>query len=134
MGRTASGVKGITLRKDDYVIGMVVVKREDTLLTITEKGMGKRSQVSNYRQQSRGGKGIIAMKVTTKTGKVVNVLNVVDNEDIILSTEKGVVMRQHIAKISVTGRNTQGVRLIKLESNDKLSDVAKIVAGEDEEE
>jgi DNA gyrase subunit A len=133
MGRTASGVKGITLRKDDYVIGMVVVKREDTLLTITEKGMGKRSEVSDYRQQSRGGKGIIAMKVTVKTGKVVNVLNVVDNEDIILITEKGLVIRQHIGKISVTGRNTQGVRLIKLEGNDKLSDVAKIVAGEEEE-
>ncbi len=113
---------------------MVIVKREDTLLTVTEKGMGKRSDVSDYRRQSRGGKGIIVMKINVKTGKVVNVLNVVDNEDIILITEKGVVMRQHIAKISVTGRNTQGVHLIKLSGNDKLGDVAKIVMGEEEEE
>jgi DNA gyrase subunit A len=74
------------------------------------------------------------MKINTKTGRVVNVLNVVDNEDIILITEKGVVMRQHIGKISVTGRNTQGVRLIKLDGNDKLSDVAKIVVGGEDEE
>jgi DNA gyrase subunit A len=134
MGRTAAGVKGISLRKDDYVIGMVVVKREDTLLTATEKGMGKRSEVGEYRRQSRGGKGIIVMKINAKTGKVVNVLDVVDNEDIILITAKGVVIRQHIGKISITGRNTQGVRLIKLDGNDKLSDVAKIVAGSEDEE
>jgi DNA gyrase subunit A len=134
MGRTAAGVKGVTLRKDDCVIGMVIVKREDTLLTVTEKGMGKRTDVGDYRRQSRGGKGIIVMKINAKTGKVVTVLSVVDNEDIILITEKGVVMRQHIAKISVTGRNTQGVHLIRLSGNDKLGDVAKIVMGEEEEE
>jgi DNA gyrase subunit A len=134
MGRTAAGVKGITLRKGDYVIGMVIVKREDTLLTITEHGMGKRSNVADYRRQSRGGKGIIAMKINDKTGPVVNVLNVVDSEDIIMITEKGIVIRQHIGKISVTGRNTQGVRMIKLDSDDKLSDVAKIVATEEEDE
>jgi DNA gyrase subunit A len=134
MGRTAAGVKGISLRKGDCVIGMVIVKREDTLLTITEHGMGKRSDVADYRRQSRGGKGIIAMKINAKTGLVVNVLDVVDSEDIIMITVKGIVIRQHIGKISVTGRNTQGVRMIKLDSNDKLSDVAKIVVGEEEEE
>jgi DNA gyrase subunit A len=127
MGRSATGVKGITLRSGDEVIGMVVVKREDTLLTISEKGLGKRSNVSDYRTQSRGGKGIIAMKVTDKTGPLVAVLEVVDNEDIILITEKGVVIRQHIGKISIIGRNTQGVKLIKLDENDKIGDVAKIV-------
>ncbi len=129
MGRSAAGVKGITLRSGDQVIGMVVVKREDTLLTISEKGMGKRSNVSDYRTQSRGGKGIIAMKVNEKTGHLVAVLEVVDNEDIILITEKGVVIRQHIGKISVIGRNTQGVKLIRLDKNDKIGDVAKIVLG-----
>jgi DNA gyrase subunit A len=129
MGRTAAGVKGITLRSGDAVIGMVVVKREDTLLTISEKGMGKRSNVSDYRTQSRGGKGIIAMKVNDKTGHLVAVLEVVDNEDIIIITENGVVIRQHIGKISVIGRNTQGVRLLKLDDNDKIGDVAKIVLG-----
>jgi len=127
MGRTAAGVKGISLRKNDEVIGMVVVKREDTLLTISEKGLGKRSKVSDYRTQSRGGKGIIAMKVNVKTGQLVSVLEVVDNEDIIMITEKGVVIRQHIGKISVTGRNTQGVKLIRLDEDDKIGDVAKIV-------
>jgi len=129
MGRSAAGVKGITLRSGDQVIGMVVVKREDTLLTISEKGMGKRSNVSDYRTQSRGGKGIIAMKVNEKTGHLVAVLEVVDNEDIILITENGVVIRQHIGKISVIGRNTQGVKLIRLDKNDKIGDVAKIVLG-----
>jgi DNA gyrase subunit A len=122
-------VKGISLRKDDEVIGMVVVKREDTLFTISSKGMGKRSKVSDYRTQSRGGKGIIAMKVNQKTGHLISVLEVVDNEDIIMITEKGVAIRQHIGKISVTGRNTQGVKLIRLDEDDKIGDVAKIVVG-----
>ena len=132
MGRAASGVKGIKLRDGDYVIGMVVVKREDTLLTISEKGIGKRSNVLDYRTQSRGGKGIIAMKVNEKTGNLVAVLEVVDNEDIIIITEKGVVIRQHIGKISVTGRNTQGVKLIRLDEDDRIGDVAKIVQGNGE--
>ena len=134
MGRSASGVKGITLRKDDEVIGMVVVKREDTLLTISERGMGKRSHVRDYRTQSRGGKGIIAMKVNEKTGKLVAMLEVVDTEDIIIITENGVVIRQHIGKISVIGRNTQGVKLIRLDENDKIGDVAKIVVTNDNDE
>jgi DNA gyrase subunit A len=133
MGRSAAGVKGITLRSDDQVIGMVVVKREDTLLTISEKGLGKRSNVSQYRTQNRGGKGIIAMKVNEKTGKLIAMLEVVDNEDIIIITEHGVAIRQHIGSISVIGRNTQGVRLIKLDENDRISDVAKIVAGNENE-
>jgi DNA gyrase subunit A len=133
MGRSAAGVKGITLRSGDEVIGMVIVKREDTLLTIAEKGLGKRSNVSDFRTQSRGGKGIIAMKVNDKTGHLVAVLEVVDNEDIIVITEKGVVIRQHIGKISVIGRNTQGVKLIRLDENDKIGDVAKIVLGSENE-
>jgi DNA gyrase subunit A len=127
MGRTAAGVKGITLRKGDEVIGMVVVKRESTLLTISEHGIGKRSNVKDYRVQSRGGKGIIAMKVSDKTGVLVSVLEVVDNEDVILITENGVAIRQQIGRVSVTGRNTQGVKLIRLDENDRISDVAKIV-------
>jgi DNA gyrase subunit A len=132
MGRSAAGVKGITLRKNDEVIGMVIVKREDTLLTICENGLGKRSNVSDYRTQSRGGKGIIAMKVNEKTGPLVAVLEVVDNEDIIIITLHGVVIRQHIGKISVIGRNTQGVRLIRLDEHDRIGDVAKIVIGNGE--
>jgi len=127
MGRSATGVKGISIRENDEVIGMVVVKREATLLTISELGLGKRSQISDYRTQGRGGKGIIAMKVTEKTGKLVCVLETVDNEDIIIITENGVTIRQNIAKISVIGRNTQGVKLIRLDEDDRISDVAKII-------
>ena len=132
MGRTATGVKGITLRESDQVIGMVVVKREATLLSVSERGMGKRSNIGDYRVQSRGGKGIIAMKVNEKTGHIVTMLEVVDNEDIIMITEKGVAIRQHIGNIKVIGRNTQGVRLMRIE-NDKISDVAKMVSEEEEE-
>lgn len=132
MGRTATGVKGINLRPNDIVIGMVVVRREGTLLTISEKGYGKRTNIGDYRAQTRGGKGIITMKVTDKTGYLVTVLEVVDNEDIILITEKGVVIRQNIGKINVIGRNTQGVKLMQVNSEDKISDVAKIVLDDEE--
>jgi DNA gyrase subunit A len=134
MGRTATGVKGITLRGEDQVIGMVIIKREGTLLTISEYGYGKRTTISDYRIQGRGGKGIITMKVTDKTGFLVAVLEVVENEDIILITEKGVVIRQSIGKISVIGRNTRGVKLMQLDREDKISDVAKIVIDENGEE
>jgi DNA gyrase subunit A len=134
MGRTATGVKGISLRSDDICIGMVVVKRDATLLTISEKGIGKRSNMSDFRIQSRGGKGIIAMKVTEKTGNLISVHEVVDNEDIMMITENGVVIRQNIGSINVIGRNTQGVRLIRLDEKDKLSDVAKIVVSDEDDE
>jgi DNA gyrase subunit A len=134
MGRTATGVKGITLRAEDRVIGMVIIKREGTLLTISENGYGKRTTIGDYRSQGRGGKGIITMKVNKKIGFLVAVLEVVENEDIILITEKGVVIRQSINKISVIGRNTGGVKLMQLDVDDKISDVAKIVIDESEEE
>jgi DNA gyrase subunit A len=133
MGRTATGVKGISLRGDDRVIGMVVVKREATLFTISENGFGKRTQISDYRVQGRGGKGIITMKVGEKTGFLVAVLEVVENEDVIVITENGVVIRQSIGRISVIGRNTQGVRLMRVDEDDKISDVAKIILDEDKE-
>jgi len=104
------------------------------LFTISSRGLGKRSKVSDYRTQIRGGKGIIAMKVNQKTGHLVSVLEVVDNEDVIMITEKGVAIRQHIGKISVTGRNTQGVKLIRLDDYDKIGDVAKIVAGNESDD
>jgi DNA gyrase subunit A len=133
MGRSAAGVKGISLRQGDQVIGMVIVKRESTLLTIAKNGLGKRTQINDFRTQSRGGKGIIAMKVNDKTGPLVAALEVVDTEDIIIITENGVVIRQEISRISVIGRNTQGVKLIRLDANDSIGDVAKIVSGNNSE-
>ncbi len=136
MGRTASGVRGITLAKDDFVIDMVAVKRTDShVLVVSENGMGKRSQVSDFRLTRRGGKGVISMNTTEKVGKVVAMREVVDADDIVVMTEGGMVIRQHVADIRVLGRNTQGVRLIRLNESDKITGVAVVRAeeGEDDE-
>jgi len=131
MGRTASGVKAISLRKGDKVIAMVVATENFQLLTISENGYGKRTPVTEYRLQKRGGKGIIAMKVTPKTGQLVGALGISQQEDIMIITEKGVVIRQNTGDISVIGRNTQGVKLIRLVENDKIGDVAKLASAID---
>ncbi len=131
MGRAAYGVKGITLaRKDDRAIGMVVVKRDATLLTVTEKGYGKRTSISDYRVTNRGGKGIINIKCTEKNGKVVDIKEVVTDDELMLITQKGIIIRQPVKQISVIGRATQGVKLINLTSGDRVVDVARVVKSE----
>ncbi len=132
MGRTAAGVRGIRLSKDDFVVGMVVVRRDDTLMVVTENGYGKRSSISDYRVTSRGGKGIITLKCTEKVGNLIAIMDVVDKDDLLLITNKGLVIRQKVENIKVIGRNTQGVRLIRLEEGDKVADVACVVREEDE--
>ncbi len=132
MGRGATGVKAIRLGKEDKVIAMVVANGEMDLLTISELGYGKRTPIKEFRQQARGGSGIIAMKVTEKTGKLVSALGVYDHQDIVIITVKGIINRQNTINISRYGRNTQGVRLIRLTEGDRVSDVAK-VSVEDEE-
>ena len=127
MGRTAYGVRGITLAKRDLVIGMVVVKRDTTLLSVTENGYGKRSSISDYRVTNRGGKGIINIKANERNGKVVTIKEVVDEDELMLMTQKGIIIRQPVKQISVIGRNTQGVKLINLDPGDKLVDVARVV-------
>lgn len=134
MGRAATGVKGITLKGHDKVIAMVVAKENYKLLTISENGYGKRTSVSEFRFQKRGGSGIIGMKLTEKTGRLVSAIGISEAEDLIIITERGVVIRQNVEAISEIGRNTQGVKLIKLDSNDLVSDVAKIVTQEEENE
>ncbi len=137
MGRTATGVKAIRLKGDDRVIQMAVAKDEYQLLTISEKGYGKRTTVKDFRVQKRGGSGLIGMKITEKTGNLVTALTLVEEEDIMIITEKGVVIRQNTESISLIGRNTQGVRLIRLDTDDKVADVAKVVItenGKDEED
>lgn len=130
MGRSAYGVKGIALATGDYVIGMVVVKRDSTLLTVTENGYGKRTGISDYRVTNRGGKGIINIKASERNGEAVAVKEVVDKDELILITKKGITNRQRVDKISVISRNTQGVRLISLDSGDKVIDVARIITEE----
>jgi DNA gyrase subunit A len=130
MGRTAYGVRGISLAKDDWVIGMVVVKRDTTLLSVTENGYGKRSNISDYRVTNRGGKGIINIKATERNGKVVTIKEVVDEDELMLITQKGIIIRQPVKQIKAIGRNTQGVKLINLDSGDKVVDVARVVTNE----
>jgi len=133
MGRQAAGVRGITLEKGDYVIEMVAVRRQDAnVLVVSEKGYGKRSVVGDFRLTKRGGKGVISMNVTDKTGPVVAMKEVGDSDDIVVMTEGGMVIRQHIADIRVLGRNTQGVRLIRMNDDDRITGAAAVPAEEDE--
>ena len=131
MGRTASGVRGIKIGKDDYVVGMVVIKREGTVLVVTEKGLGKRTDLKEYRVSHRGGKGVFTIKVTEKTGEMVTLKEVVDEDDIMIITDKGVVMRQSVSRLKTQGRNTQGLRLIKLDADAKVADVARVIKEEE---
>ncbi|MFW6200464.1 MAG: DNA gyrase subunit A [Gemmatimonadota bacterium] len=131
MGRATEGVRGIRLDKGDVVVGMVVLKREDaTLLVVTEAGMGKRSAVEDYRLQGRGGKGVINIKTSKKTGKVVTVKSVTPEDQLMLITRAGVVNRQRVDEIRVIGRATQGVKLVNLDDGDRLVDVARIIPEE----
>jgi len=127
MGRTAYGVRGVNLSGDDFVIGMVAVKRASTILAVTENGFGKRTEVEEYRLTKRGAKGVINIKTTERNGKVVAIKEVLDSDELMLVTQKGVINRQSVGSISVIGRNTQGVRLVRLDSGDKVVDVARVV-------
>ncbi len=131
MGRATSGVKGIELDKGDAMIGMVVVRREATLLVVSEKGYGKRSELSEYRVQKRGGKGIITLKKTEKTGQMVALKEVIPDDELMMITRHGVIIRVPVEGISVIGRNTQGVRVINLDAGDLLVDVARVVKEDD---
>ena len=130
MGRNAAGVKGINLAKDDNVIGMVTVLRGASLLVVSEKGYGKRSDIQDYRITRRGGKGVISMKTTDKTGLLISIKCVYENEDLMIITINGQFIRQSIQGIRSIGRNTQGVRLIRLKENDQIADVARVVEEE----
>ena len=132
MGRVAAGVRGIRLNKNDHVIGMVVVKREGTLLTVSEKGFGKRTHIKEYRITHRSGKGIKTFKISEKTGRLISIMEVVDDDDLMLISSKGVLLRIHIGNIRATGRNTMGVHLIRLDSGDMVSDVARVIYSEPE--
>jgi DNA gyrase subunit A len=141
MGRSAGGVKGITLEKGDEVVALAVVVPDATLLVAGENGIGKRTAFEEYlvqaesglRKQSRGGKGRVTMKVGEKTGAVVGALTVRDADEIMLITVKGQMVRTCVKDIREAGRNTQGVKLIELDSGDKLQAIASVI-GEDKED
>ena len=131
-GRKTMGVKGITLSSsDDYVVGMLVVRREGTVLVATEKGYGKRTEVIQYRTQTRAGKGVLTMRCTDKTGKMVNIMEVVDSDDLIVITNSGVLMRQSVSEIRAIGRVTQGVRLVKLDEGTTISSITRVLSEEE---
>jgi len=133
MGRTARGVKGITLRKDDGVVALAVGEPKATILTVCEHGHGKRTETGEYRRQSRGGVGVINIKTTERNGKVVAVKTVTDEDELMLVTANGIVIRLALKDIRAIGRNTQGVRMIRLDEGDKLVAVARLI-GEVEDE
>jgi DNA gyrase subunit A len=137
IGRTGMGVRGIKLGKKDMVVSMTVLpadSKDITLLTVTENGFGKRTKVAEYRLQSRGGKGLINIKATDKTGSVTAIKLVDNSNELMIITTKGTLIRTKIADIKTIGRNTQGVRLIKLKDGEKVSAVARIVEEEVEKE
>jgi DNA gyrase subunit A len=134
MGRTATGVRAIRLGKQDIVVGSVALRHSGTsILVATEKGFGKRSETSEYRVSHRGGKGIFTVKTTDKTGRMVAIREVVETDDVVIVTSGGIIIRQHASEIRLAGRNTQGVRLIRLDEGDTIADVAAVIS-EDEDE
>src|SRR3712207_3604595 len=136
MGRATRGVRGIDLRKDDYVVSLCAVSADDTerMLSISEQGFGKQTPISTYRFQSRGGKGVINMKTTPKTGKVVAVFPVDDESEVMIITKQGKLIRIEAADIRKTGRGAQGVRLIKTDGGDKVTSASLLDAEPQEAE
>jgi DNA gyrase subunit A len=130
MGRDTTGVKGIELREGDALVGMVVLKRDATILVVTERGLGKCSNIDDYRVQRRGGKGIITVHRTEKTGDVIGVMEVLPADEIMLITRNGVIIRSSVAQVRVTGRIAQGVRLVHLDEGDLVTAVARVVPEE----
>lgn len=135
MGRTATGVRGVTLAgPDDEVVGMISVNNpETTVLVVSEKGYGKRTDIEDYRVTNRGGKGVKTINITDKTGKLVAIKDVTDDDDLMIINRSGIVIRIAVSELRVMGRNTQGVRLISLKDNDEIASVAKVEHEDDEE-
>lgn len=137
MGRVSRGVRGMTLEDDDVVIGMEVINSSatgSTIFTVTENGFGKRTELDEYRVQSRGGKGIITIKTTERNGCVVDIMQVTDENDLMLITDQGKILRIPVAPFSVIGRNTQGVKLMTAEQNERIVAVAKLAEKDEGDE
>ena len=131
MGRASYGVTGIRMSKGDRVVSLEVLPNGESgegfsILTVTRKGYGKRTEIGDYRLTGRGGKGVINMNVTDKTGEVVTSRSVVESDNIIVTTKKGIVIRTPLNKIRIMGRATQGVRIINLKDGDKVSDLSRV--------
>ena len=135
MGRAAAGVKGISLLAENYVISLTAVRRADAqIIVVGTRGMGKRTMVEEFRMTKRGAKGVIAMNITEKTGPICAILEVHDTQDLVVITTNGILIRQQVKDVRQLGRNTQGVRLIRLEEGDQIADIAMVTRDEDVEE
>jgi DNA gyrase subunit A len=129
MGRTATGVKGMALSEGDEVIGMICMRAgtRDDVLVVSEQGMGKRSALEDYRVTNRGGKGVKTINITAKTGKLIAIKNVNDDNDLVIINKSGIAIRLKVSSLRIVGRATQGVRLINLEKkNDEIASVCKV--------
>jgi len=133
VGRTAIGVRGVKLVDGDEVVSLIVAEQESPILTATEKGYGKRTALDEYRAQARGGSGVISIKTSDRNGKVVGAIQVTDEDEMMLISNKGTLVRARAADVSIIGRNTQGVTLINIVKGEKLVSIAKIAETEDEE-
>src|SRR4029450_12888911 len=133
MGRTAYGVRGISLREDDEVVAMEVVREGGTLLTVAEQGFGKRTEVEEYRLQTRGGVGIINIQTSDRNGKVIGVAQVSDDDELMLITQQGKILRMASKDVRTIGRATQGVRMIDIEGDDRAVSIARLAEQDDDE-
>ena len=139
MGRTATGVKGMSLDEDgeDQVVGMICIKdpENETIMVVSEQGYGKRSDIEDYRITNRGGKGVKTLNITEKTGRLVAIKSVTDDNDLMIINKSGIAIRLKVADVRIMGRATQGVRLINLEKrNDEIGSVCKVNSSTDETE
>jgi len=136
VGRTSIGVRGIDLSEGDEVIGMIVVNdlEKDSVLVVSERGYGKRTAVEDYRITNRGGKGVITLNITDKTGDLIAIQSVTDEDGLMIINKSGVAIRMGLDELRIMGRNTQGVRLINLKNNDEIAAVAKVTMDKDVEE
>lgn len=134
MGRTAAGVRGVNLPKGRRVVGMVVVRRAGNLLVVTKKGYGKRTDVAEYRLTKRGAGGVITLKTSEKVGEMIAIMEVLDDDDLMIMTQRGVLIRLPVASVRVIGRATQGVRLIRLDGGDEISSIAHVVKQEEDDD
>jgi len=134
MGRNASGVRGIRLKdQNDEVVGMISVNDMDSdILVVSENGYGKRSSLEDYRMTNRGGKGVKTISITEKTGELVTIKNVTDNDDLMIINKSGIAIRMEVSSLRVMGRATQGVKLINLKEEDSIAAVAKVVHDEED--
>jgi DNA gyrase subunit A len=133
MGRSSRGVRAATLKDDDVVIGMELGREDASLLTVTERGYGKRTALSEYRKVRRGAQGVINIQMSERNGQCVGILTVYDDDELMIITEKGVAIRQPVTDIRSISRNTQGVRLIKLDPDDRVVAVAKVEEKDEED-